>query len=62
MFSVAINANGSNTFSTLHYNLSSFIDFIAMVHSYENAESVPLARLKWELSDSTKSKQNTDVF
>ena len=36
MFSVAINGNGLN-FSTLHYNLSSFIDFIAMVHSNENA-------------------------
>ena len=37
MLSVAINANGLKPFSTLHYNLSSFIDFIAMVHSNENA-------------------------
>ena len=51
MFSVAINANGLKTFSTLHYSLSSFIDFIAMVHSNEDARisasDTSEMRVKW---------------
>ena len=60
MFSVAI--NGSKAFNTLHYK-SSFIDHIAMVQSNEDvriwASDMSEMRLK---SDSTKSKQNMDVF
>ena len=55
MFFVAI--NWLKGFHTLHYESS----FVAMVQSNEDAR-IRVSHMSEESSDSTKSKQNMDVF
>ena len=58
MFSVVI--NGLKAFSTLHYK-GSFIERIAMVQSNRDTR-ISASDMSEISSDSTKSKQNMDVF